>query len=637
MFREFLVLTVGVVIALFLGTRLIGRAMLKRIVGRLMRALPFGGRLLAVLKKGYRRGKCLLWAYTPFLRCETRAALFLCLGQVLLREDQLDDAVELLSTSIELNPASGLSHLWRGRALQRLGRLSEAADDYQAALAQGNLSADEVCLFHGSLATFFAEQGQIDLALLHYFMLLLIQRGESTGTQNNSLNAGSLTHCPPRPGLVPDDAHQLKLLIEAYDHVAESVINSRGDFDAALDIYRRKRQLQRHFAETFGLGDIPILYLPDDWVRNIGHMALLDFWAKMKHLGWRSCDRLLLLAPPQATANDTYLHYWTKHFTVVTDPNQIRPMSLLANALGNRVAGMLELPDGREKYFCEGMGVIQEEWEANGRPPLLELTATDRERGWEALGRLGVTRGAWFVSLHVRSPGFHKEGDALHQAHRNADIRSYLPAIRHIVARGGFVIRLGDDTMEPVPGVPGLIDYPHSPEKSPWMDVFLCAACRFFIGVASGLAHLPTTFGVPCALTNWVSNALPVRSRRDVFIPKLIWSDTERRYLSFEECLEPSIRKLSYCGAKLSERHLRAVDNTPDEIVDLVREMLEILGGRPQYTATDDRLQREFRDVAIRHGLVGFTRIGRSFLRKYASLLPGQTPTHRSRRTVSFR
>jgi putative glycosyltransferase (TIGR04372 family) len=191
-----------------------------------------------------------------------------------------------------------------------------------------------------------------------------------------------------------------------------------------------------------------------------------------------------------------------------------------------------------------------------------------------------------------------------------------------VVARGGWVVRLGDASMGPTPRAPGLIDYAHSPLKSPWMDVFLCAACRFFVGVASGLSHVPGTFGVPCVLTNWVLNPLPVASARNLFTPKLLWSDRAKRFLGFLEALAPGTRRLGYCGQRLAEKGLRAVDNTGEEIRELVREMFDLLGGTGQEMPEDDRRQRAFRDVAHSRGLAGFCRIGRAFLRRHADLLP---------------
>src|SRR5262249_53875253 len=149
------------------------------------------------------------------------------------------------------------------------------------------------------------------------------------------------------------------------------------------------------------------LCLPDDWVRNIGHLGLLDFWVKLVRLGWRSYDDLVVLAPAGSTSNRHFLKYWREYYNVVTDPYLIRSLSVFAKCLGSRVANALILPDGEARYFCEAMGHIQEHWEAAGHSPLLSLTQEDREHGWELLGKMGVPRNAWFVCVHVREPGFH--------------------------------------------------------------------------------------------------------------------------------------------------------------------------------------------------------------------------------------
>src|SRR5256885_8476241 len=75
------------------------------------------------------------------------------------------------------------------------------------------------------------------------------------------------------------------------------------------------------------------------------------------------------------------------------------------------------------------------------------------------------------------------------------------PAVQEITRRGGWVVRLGDPTMEPFPPTPAVIDYAHSRLKSPATDVFLCGACRFFIGVASGRSEEHTSeLQSPCNL-----------------------------------------------------------------------------------------------------------------------------------------
>ena len=498
--------------------------------------------------------------------------------------------------------------LGRARLYQELGHYRAAAlDAWRCYALLGNHDLPEL---HSLLARILVCLGDVERGLMHMFQYHWLSR---CGQIHPSVLAGEGP---------PSDAQGLQGWIEAHDNLAEEAINISSDFALAFRLYRQKVCYQRQFVESFGVASLRTLYLSEDWVRNVGHMALLDFWIKLAKLGWRSWDQRILLAPKSGTANYCYLDYWRAYYTVVSDPHLYPLVRPFGQALGHRVACLLELPGGKDAYFLEGMGVIQEEWERQGRGPLLSLTAEDRERGRRTLGELGLPADAWFVSLHVRTSGFHQEGDSPHQAHRNADVRSYLPAIHEITRRGGWVVRLGDPSMPPLPALPRVIDYALSPVKTAATDVFLLGACRFYIGVASGLSHLPTTFGVPCVFTNWVSNTLPVYSSLDLFLPKMRWSKRETRCLTFDEWLAPQARALCYSGTKMAEHDLTVVDNTPEELREVVMEMFERLEEKAHYTEDDRQRQEAFRTLARRHGLIGFSHIGRDFLRRHAALLP---------------
>jgi hypothetical protein len=422
--------------------------------------------------------------------------------------------IQRLGRVLALDPWHVGAYLRRCLVWQQLGRCDEACRDGWRCLALPGCRGRLLAVAHEFLARALLARKQIDRALVHTFQFLWLQR---TGSVDSRVLQGEPA----------EDARGLQTWIEAHDYLAEEAINRLGTFDPALELYRRKKPLQQQFATRFGI-DRRTLYLPDDWVRNIGHSALLDFWVKMARLGWQAWNEMILVAPLAGTANAHYLSYWKPYLTVIDRPDLINRFRPWSQALGSRVAGLLDLPDGRSLYFCEGMGAIQKEWERQGRAPLLSLTPADRAFGQGILRRLGVPDGAWFVSLHVRTPGFHKEGDNQFNAHRNADVHTYLPAIREIVRQGGWVLRLGDASMPPLPKMEGLIDYARSRHKSPRMDVFLCGACRFFMGVASGMTHVPTTFGVPCAITNWLSNA-PPRLRKPRPLPAQVTLEPKGR------------------------------------------------------------------------------------------------------------
>ena len=152
------------------------------------------------------------------------------------------------------------------------------------------------------------------------------------------------------------------------------------------------------------------------------------------------------------------------------------------------------------------------------------------------------------------------------------------------------------------------------------MDVFLCARCRFLIGTQTGLSHVPNTFGVPCAITNWPSLAMLPWADQDLFVPKLCWSEKDGRFLTFAEVMRSHLGYALFT-MPFTREGVRVVDNTPDEITGVVLEMLERQEGTLHYTEEDEALQKRFRDLAEASGVDAVSRVGRAFLRKYAHLL----------------
>ncbi|MEO8165588.1 MAG: TIGR04372 family glycosyltransferase [Betaproteobacteria bacterium] len=257
----------------------------------------------------------------------------------------------------------------------------------------------------------------------------------------------------------------------------------------------------------------------------------------------------------------------------------------------------------------------------NDRPPLLALDAEHRERGWIALGKMGISPDAWYVAVHAREPGFSVQDESAH-AHRNSDIRKLFPAIAEIRRRGGWVIRMGDPTMQPLPTLEGVVDYAVHPSKSDWMDVFLCAEARFFVGNTSGIYLLATAFGTPCALANVIPSSHIAFSPADVSILKLIWSSRENRYLTFDEIFNRPVAEYRYAD-HFTKDGLRVDENTEEELYELVVEMLDRSEGCYTLTPDDDALHRRFFSL-FRPGHFGYgaaSRICSKFLRRHRDLL----------------
>ena len=177
--------------------------------------------------------------------------------------------------------------------------------------------------------------------------------------------------------------------------------------------------------------------------------------------------------------------------------------------------------------------------------------------------------------------------------------------------------------MKPIPQSDHIIDYAHLDIKTDWMDVFLCASCRFFIGSSSGLFILADIFGVPTGVVNLsaMATVLPY-GPNSIGIPKLVWSPKEERYLSFNEVFSSPIGSFR-SDSSYSKAGVWPEENSPEDIKDVAMEMLEKAEGKVLYTDEDERLQKHFKSLMNpNHYTYGsISRVGRDFLRKYSFLL----------------
>jgi len=351
---------------------------------------------------------------------------------------------------------------------------------------------------------------------------------------------------------------------------------------------------------------------------RIGHLAIEpDCYIKEGLLGTRARYRDFVCVSRKEAANPHLLGYWQQYLRIVTSPTAcwlLKPFAL------QRVlrfdARQYSMGMQKAARFPE----VQARW--GDRPPLLRLSDEDFEYGWAILRELGIPQGAWFVCFHSREVGYSPGDDLLH-SYRNSDIEHYLAAVEAITAAGGWCIRMGDPSVKRLPIVERVIHYPHLEIRSDRMDVFLCAACRFFLGNTSGIGCLASIFGVPVAAANLVplSVALPY-GRADLGIPKLLWSLDKNRYLTFREVFSSPIS--NYRWTHLYEKaRVRVDENTPDDIRALVLEMLERTAGSTVYTEEDEALQNRFKQMMgpSHYSYGSAARVGRDFLQKYRSLL----------------
>ncbi|MEG3969487.1 TIGR04372 family glycosyltransferase [Microcoleus sp. T2B6] len=548
------------------------------------------------------------------LLCEVRKAKE-CQAAVVLISAYLWEAIACFDKAIALDPQAAWSHFYLGEALAKKDDLEAAIASYQKALEL----QPEQPLFGARLSevaklkTILEQSDVWSIQNLDRAIQTELDNGYENAQANNF--EGAWVSWKRAIAFAPDRI-ETYLLIGYY-------LGNCGKIDEAVNIFEEYYQKQRKLAELHGVDKLGIRFVdPHNAASAIGHTGLLDYYVKMSLLGWRPPHRAILLTPPNHTiANSHYLKYWQRYVQIISEPSQVARLSQVVRYLSDFFFAT-PTADKTLLYF-QAETAVQKQWEAEGRGPLLTLSDADSERGRRTLESLGMPKNAWFVCLHVRESGYHESLAAIKACH-NADIDTYRLAIETIVKRGGWVVRLGDSSMTPLPPIEGVIDYACSSAKSEWMDVFLCASGRFFLGSTSGLCYVPASFGVPCALTNWACMGIQSPYGKDIFIPKLYWSETLERYLTLEEAMSAPYGPVNN-SRLLSALGVRLADNAPEEIRDLTVEMLARLEGTIHCEASDDLLQAQFFELRNSCQAYGNCRIGIEFLRKYAGLLSKST------------
>ena len=304
------------------------------------------------------------------------------------------------------------------------------------------------------------------------------------------------------------------------------------------------------------------------------------------------------------------------------------------------ISRFASLPDRLNRWLPGGQDHVIPERRSQSRDihgllartsPHLSFSPEEENRGREALQELGILDGAPFICFHARDLAYlevverQSKGSVGYQYHdyRDSLIQNYLPAVEELARGGYFVIRMGAVVNEALPATDRrIIDYALN-GRTDFLDVYLSAKCRFFLGCGSGIDCIARIFRRPTALVNMVPlEYVHTWSPDDLFIPKKLWLREERRFLKFREILDSGIGRY-HRSEQYRQGGIEVIENTPEEITAMVVEMDERLDGTWLATEEDEELQRRFWSLFTPNEVNGvfLSRIGAEFLRENRELL----------------
>ncbi len=266
-----------------------------------------------------------------------------------------------------------------------------------------------------------------------------------------------------------------------------------------------------------------------------------------------------------------------------------------------------------------------------------KFIAEERILAKKKLIDMGIPAGAKIACLLGRDEAYMKSFNApatYIMQYRNSDINTYKNAAEYLVSQGWYVLRMGFVTGKAIEWEnERIIDYANR-YRDPFLDVYIFYHCNLCITTGTGLDIIPQLRHIPTVFVNYFY----AQHCNPAYGPSVLISKhfiLRGRELSFEEyvsdkyALAEKARILISPNAvpPLEKEGIQIIDNSPEEILDAVKECLEMMEGRDTSTEEDRENQRFawFTPAnAVRSYRHPLARYGRAWLRNVPLRAPDQ-------------
>jgi len=352
------------------------------------------------------------------------------------------------------------------------------------------------------------------------------------------------------------------------------------------------------------------------FTQRIGHLAVnTDLFLRRRQLV--QDDHVFYIFFAGKPCNRQLLDMWKRHLYIIEN-------QLLYDLIFYSIS-LLE----KSSYYNPLKLLANEYNEYQQTKPIISFSPWERELGCKELKKMGIDlKKDWYVCIYARDSKYLNEtypkGIWGYHDYRNADIDRFRAASEYIAGKGGYVVRIGSHVSKLFDMKnERIIDYA-SNHRSDFMDIFIIANCRFVAGSPSGICDLSMLFDIPYLGVNCPVMGNVPYGKNSLFIPKKIRDKSTSRVVPFSKIIqETKDRSYSFWnGYWWSEKGYEFIENTGDEILDVVREMAQRVEGTFVLTAEESELlEKYFRIYPPDHWASCIkTPIGIEFLKKNKDL-----------------
>ena len=304
-----------------------------------------------------------------------------------------------------------------------------------------------------------------------------------------------------------------------------------------------------------------------------------------------------------------------------------RKIIVLENNIILKIYHKVKEKTPNSKLWIELPMNTNEFYEFSNIPPQLSFTSSEHNIGKSILKSMNIKENDKFICFHARDKAYMEKlfpnQDNQKHIYRNSKIKNCIPAVEFITKSNIWALRMGAIVENPIISKnPKIIDYATN-YRSDFGDIFLIKHCKFFLSSTyPGIAAAASMLGTPIVSPNIIPIGVIPLNKKDLFIPMKYKDTKTNNIISYKEVIRIGGDRWSETQNYI-DNGIELMENTPEEILEVTKEMNERLNGTWMPNPIDEELQQMYRNLFEKgNHIYNFTpRIGADFLRKNQNLL----------------
>lgn len=214
-----------------------------------------------------------------------------------------------------------------------------------------------------------------------------------------------------------------------------------------------------------------------------------------------------------------------------------------------------------------------------------------------------------YVCIHARDDTYLSRvyqmdsKDLAYNDHRDFSIYHYGKLVDYLAQENISVVRMGNGGKEKFDH-PNVADFAME-SYDELLDLYLNSRCKYYVGTYTGATVMPKLFGKNVIYVNITSMIymfyLDCANGKEIYAPKLMYSESKDRFLSIKEMLEYEWMVLATPrnerGSNELIQDVLYVENTEDDILDVYIEADKRYRGIWQDDEQEEELQKRYNEM----------------------------------------